>query len=117
MPQSPPVLAYSGSVPMRGSTNLETDVPKSSTFPAGRAVAARLSPRRRRHAVPACAYAADELGTTIRWKPGGPSGEGLLRTALPEIDPRQHHHLRRLLELNLGDEALLHRELNRLGAP
>lgn len=34
-----------------------------------------------------------------------------------EIDLDSITHLRRLLELNLGDEALLHRELNRLGAP
>lgn len=59
----------------------------------------------------------DEMGTLIRMggvvTHGGPDHFGLL---CQEIDLDSITHLRRLVELNLGDEAVLKRELNHLVA-
>lgn len=43
--------------------------------------------------------------------------EGLLGFACKHIDLDSISHLRRLIELNLGDESLLERELTLLGEP
>ena len=59
----------------------------------------------------------DEMGTMIRM--AGPivrSQDGVLGVSCQEIDLDSITHLRRLVELNLGDEALLERELSHLVA-
>ncbi len=58
----------------------------------------------------------DELGTTIRMETTVVHREGgYYGLHCREIDLDSITHLRRLVELNLGDEGLLHRELDRLG--
>ena len=57
----------------------------------------------------------DEMGTTIRME--GPithTKEGAVGLFCREIDIDSITHLRRLVELNLGDEALLEREFSHL---
>lgn len=57
----------------------------------------------------------DEMGTLIRMD--GPivrSEQGIFGISCSEIDLDSITHLRRLVELNLGDEALLERELSHL---
>ena len=59
----------------------------------------------------------DELGTTIRMETTVVHREGgYYGLYCREIDLDSITHLRRLVELNLGDEGLLHRELDRLSA-
>ncbi len=59
----------------------------------------------------------DELGTTIRMETTVVHREGgYYGLYCREIDLDSITHLRRLVELNLGDESLLHREITRLSA-
>ena len=57
----------------------------------------------------------DELGTLIRMEGAIARNEGeVFGIACKEIDIDSITHLRRLVELNLGDEALLEREFSHL---